>query len=150
MADIYSHGTLGNVQSGKRIQPVSELQALQIETGSLAIQTKQAVKPSLLIGEKITGYKASSAVLGFGELAGSISIDTKPKYKILGEGAVGSKYPHPEDQVYFAPTDAGDIINKIYTGISTYGIGYTPPTADTSGKEIRRWPRNWYGDNIKS
>lgn len=150
MADFYSHRSLGKIQSGVRVQPVSVLEATNVDTGTLQSKKLESIKPSLLIGEKKTGYKAHSSILGFGQFAGTISIDINPKYKMIKVVNPGTKYPHPEEDINFARVDTGAEIKKVYTGISTYGLGYTPNVVDTSNKEVRRWPRNWYGDNIKS
>ena len=150
MADFYSHRSYGKIQGGVRMQPVSELQATQTDTGILQSAKLESVKPSLLIGEKKTSYKAHASILGFGQFAGTISIDINPKYKMISGVGSGTKYPHLEEAVHFAKVDTGAEIKKIYTGISTYGLGYVPNVPDTINKEVRRWPRNWYGDNIKS
>lgn len=150
MADFYSHGKLGAIQGGVRVRPVSELQATVTERGLLEPPKRDSVKPSLLIGEKETSYNAFSSTLMFGQFADAISIDVNPIYRIIRTEGLATKYPHLEEAVHFAKGDTGDEIKKVYTGVSTYGLGYVPNVIDTSEKEVRRWPRNWYGDNIKS
>lgn len=118
---------------------------------SSQFEPKDSIKPSLIIGEKIVDYKAVMPKTSVGMLASSVSVYVDPHYSILNRHLLGSRVGYDGANVLMASHSLSDQVTKSYIGLSTYGIGYTPVVSDTSTKsELRRWPRNWFGDNIKN
>lgn len=147
---------LNSVLTGKRIQKVSEAFEMGVgSTDELLTKTDYhpsgVLKPTIFIGERVLDYKTHIVKTNIGMLASSVSVSYDPHYSILNRHMVGTRTGY--DGANFFPTEIefAEQVHKTNTGISTYGIGYTPVISDTATKsELRRWPRNWFGDNIKN
>lgn len=153
MADIYSHGTYSRNIPTQRKQHVTELYALAVEDGQADAKNNivtNSIRHGLLIGIKDAKYDPYLSSVTFGKLATSGPIVQDPKYPMLGRVMAGVKQKHLEENVIFAQEELAGRQDKVLMGISIHGIGYKPPTVEPDKSEIRRWPRNWYGDNIKS
>ncbi len=146
---------LSSILSGTRIQPVSEALKMGVDQtedllGTSQFEPTNSVKPHLLIGEKVLNYNVFISKTTVGMLASSVSVSVDPHYSILNSRLLGTREGFSGVPLTASLPFVTQIV-KSNTGVSTYGIGYTPVVSDTSTKsELRRWPRNWYGDNIKN
>lgn len=145
---------VSSIVIGKRIQTVSEGYETSLKSSADLIDGNElkhgVVKPNLKIGERKTNYKAYEGVFVSGSLIGGVTLTSDPRYKRLPAVMMGERILSTMDRGHFAVLDTGDIIDKVYTGISTHGIGYVPIVIEDKETDLRRWPRNWYGDNIKN
>lgn len=150
MANFVSNGVVSRNMPGKRVHQVSELNAPVTQFAKTEAAKMTAIRQQSMMGIKKAPVNVHLASVTIGKFAGNASIEKDPVYRILNGLLPAKKYIHPTDQTYLAPQSAGKLENKKYTGISIVGLGYTPPDTNNETKEVRRWPRNWYGDNIKS
>ena len=146
---------ISSIVRGVRIQTISEGHDISIKSSANLIDSNNlksaaAVKPSLKIGEKKTDYKAYEGVFVSGSLIGGVTLTSDPRYKRLPAVMMGERILSTMDRGHFSVVDTGAIVNKVYTGISTVGIGYVPLIIEDKESNLRRWPRNWFGDNIKN
>lgn len=106
-----------------------------------------------IIGERKTnyiGYTQSSQIFGTLITDSSSSINIK-KGSILSNHKILPKTLHPSDKIILTEVDFGELYTYKNMTVSTYGIDYNPTIIDNEDKKaIRRWPRDWHGENMRN
>lgn len=109
-----------------------------------SIQT--GIIPTLLIGKRDNTRKVRATSLA----AGNLIRGSYTHVRFVTPIIQSAKIVNPTTDVHIAPLEQGTFQEKIFKGMSTYGIGYTPTITETTQQHVRRWPRDWHGDNIKN
>lgn len=105
----------------------------------------------LLAGKRVTKRSAYIAKGQLGKIVSSPVIQESTEFLLLSEKGFGNLVSIDNTKgLFIAEIGAGRIIKQDGLGFSGIGVGYIPENAEAKVKEVRRWPRNWYGDNIKS
>lgn len=111
---------------------------IPVEQPILATRSKES---------KITLYSFTSLQ---GKALTLTQIEGTRKYSILPRVIKGSRIGRlPTGETTQASYELAVDEQIVNTGIGSFGIGYNPTIHVVEQKEIRRWPRDWHGDNIK-
>lgn len=107
---------------------------------------KQGILPTPLVGIRKAQRKGFLSSLSYGQ---SVAVNNKA-VSFVTKIKEAKKQVNPTTTILLADTPFGVVQPRIHRGLSTYGIGYTPTVVEEEIKTIRRWPRDWHGDNIKN
>jgi hypothetical protein len=122
-------------------------------TAPYAVDSKTGVRPQpTKVGPRkppvFKGYSFPSTI---GTIVAAPIVEGNRKYAILGKPVGGKRIQHSISVSYtpatLQATSAGRIV-KVLTGISTIGIGYNPTPPTPEATPIRKYPRDWHGENM--
>lgn len=75
--------------------------------------------------------------------------DVTRQYKILPGQKKGSRKQRvTDDDMITVNGEVGQRIAKVLTGIGAFGVGYNPTPTTPEAKPIRKYPRDWHGENM--
>lgn len=158
MTTYITRRELSPIQGGTRVIPHYEGYGLKTEVGKTSamkdntlLGNKGKMATTLLMGSRsrtINGYEA----VGF--LGSGISItnsDPNRVYQMIKEVGLGLRnMVMTADDLIIESRIAGTRVEKIRSGVGSFGIQYTQTVVQNDDKRIRRWPRDWHGDNMKN
>lgn len=102
-------------------------------------------------GFRVTSRLGYIPVQVRGTRVSSPLISNPAEFVILQEEGLGTLFSgYSSDGIYIVDSSIGEIIRDVDLGVSTVGIGYQPDTIISEQQSVRRWPREWHGDNMKN
>jgi hypothetical protein len=156
MATYVTSQTLTPIEGGTRIQPIYESHSLNAQTGDhIAIGDRTEVgntgrMTTLLMGSRSPQISSYEAVGYMGSAISVDSSDPNRTYELLKEYGIGTReMAMTPDHLIIEQRVAGNRINPIRSGVGSFGIQYQQTIIQNGDKRIRRWPRDWHGDNMK-
>lgn len=156
MATYTTSQTLSPIEGGTRTQSNYLVQSLETETGETVNRSENTGTgntgrmTTLLMGSRspqATGYPGISLM---GSLISVDDSDPTRTYDMLDEYGVGIRQMTlTEEDLIIEERITGTRIKPIRSGVGSFGIQYQQTIIQTGDKRIRRWPRDWHGDNMK-
>lgn len=151
MADkIIGKGFIGSPLSGRKVTQIYGGVQVASSLTEYEEPAKIGIVPDLLIGDRT--YSANLLLSDYFISKPSTSgISVPAQYSILNTGTIGKRiYPNQDRGVLADYTIAQFSVASLH-GTSTRGIFFDMESnIEVKAKEVRKWPRNWYGDNIKN
>lgn len=121
-------------EPGKRVKPTSSGVVHQLPL--LGREQRQAIT-------------ANSVDRVLGMVVTTTNQDGTRKYRILPGQTKGLRRQRiKDDDLVTVNGSVGQRINKVLTGIGAFGIGYNPTPTTPECKPIRKYPRDWHGENM--
>lgn len=153
MATYYNNSSLSPIQTGGRFVTSADPYTTTTELGG---QTPSANSPSngIVSDHLLTSMRQSStgSHIATGVLARAVSTEhqyANRVHKIFDTYGYGAREQVMKaDELILEQRLYGKRIEPTPTGVSVVGIGYEPVIIDRGDKKIRRWPREWHGDNM--
>lgn len=104
---------------------------------------------AITVGKRVAPRLSYVAKSQLGRIVSVPAIKSDTEFSILKEEGFGTLATvFNTDKLYLATVSIGKIIKDRNPGISTIGIGYVPGSTAPADKSLRRWPRDWHGDNM--
>ncbi|WP_422661727.1 hypothetical protein ACK8P5_25575 (plasmid) [Paenibacillus sp. EC2-1] len=152
MATIVNGSFLSPIKRGVKIPRVIRSQAATKEIAIKPAVVIRGILPHRSINNGVTIVRKINTEMPIMVIGRAVknSSDSNRTYKILPRLQYGHvSGSRTGDNVYGAEIPVGRRVEKIVTGVGTYGVTYRPssPTAPEC-KPVRRWPRDWNGSNM--
>jgi hypothetical protein len=155
MATIYTTRTLEPVQGGVR-QPASHdsylvptLKGVRVDSQNNSFDPITGYRTPILIGTRsrvVNGYEATTYQ---GSIVDINTVDAERHYAMLQQQGTGKRNTwFTSDNMMFAPTVKASRVSPALVGVGAFGIHYTQTIIVQDDKRIRRWPRDWHGENM--
>ena len=155
MTTYYGSQTLTPIEGGTRAttSPDSyELTSTSGDTVALEDNTSTGntgIMDDLLLGGRTTNYTAYSGMTSTGTQVSADDADSTRNYDLLAGYGIGTrKQATTGDDLLIESRVQGERVAVIRSGAGAFGIGYTQQVSAPADKRIRRWPRDWHGDNM--
>jgi hypothetical protein len=108
------------------------------------------ITTGLILGTRSTVYDAYSGTTYQGAIVDINLVDTARKYQMIQQIGVGKRVPwFTNDSIWDATNVQGIREKPALVGASEFGIGYKQTIVVADNNRIRRWPRDWHGENMK-
>lgn len=151
------HGYRATALTGKRTQAtVSTFPAPSTYASSNNRVTPTAAgfkgrRAVTLVGIRSSSVKGYVPTTVLGNAVPTASLDPNRKYKMITKYMPGKRTEAAKlDKKYHEFHNLrGDRTENTNQGMGTWGVLYQPASTPTTEKKpIRRWPRDWHGDNM--
>lgn len=103
----------------------------------------------IVAGKRVAPRLSYIAKNAFGRIVAVPVIKSDTEFVLLKEEGFGTLITvFNASKLYIAPFAKGKLVKDDDLGISTIGVGYEPGATSPVDKSLRRWPRDWHGDNM--
>lgn len=101
------------------------------------------------VGYRVYNYAVHRPTIYSGTTVPTAALDPNRKYQILFEYKTGQRQQwHAGEDWYLSNISHGVDELRVHTGVSIFGIGFERKIVEKEDKQIRRWPREWHGENM--
>lgn len=152
MATFVTNLALTPLYKGTRLSLVKTAESAETVEGVHTPAIPKAVMASPLKGaKKISSLSGILAGYQLGQSISSANIDSDRQYRIMESNPYGKRIRHLQPEWMFIGEAERNIqrVAAVNAGESTYGVHNGQTDAPITEKQIRRWPRDWHGDNMK-
>lgn len=155
MTTFYTTQSLQELQSGTRVMPGYKGLPSDVFLGSQVPSKDNLFDPKggrtipLLVGTRTRSIASYGAITYQGVSVDINIVDLDRTYAMIEEVGVGQRTTwFAEGDMTPVPVVKGERVPPILVGASAFGIHYTPIIVAQEEKRIRRWPRDWHGENM--
>lgn len=104
---------------------------------------------SIVAGKRVAPRLSYIAKTSLGRIVAVPVIKSDTEFVLLKEEGFGTLVTvFNASKLYIAPLGRGSIVKNGDIGMSTIGVGYEPGASSPVDRSLRRWPRDWHGDNM--
>jgi hypothetical protein len=153
---VITGSILSTVISGTRIQNSQSINSILVKKQSGTVEringlvSYGAIAHNTKIGTRKFTIASLKSIPRYGFVISTVGLESNRKYGILPSVLIGKRIRWIKgENTLQGNAKYTTRPSKTFTGISTIGIQYQPPTSmPAPEKKVRRWPRDWHGENM--